>query len=174
MKLKKLLPIEHYTFTTKLSAQDVITRIANCMQPTSPSPFSFKTNHFEKAYTGKFIGNHFTMRRNTGNRNSYAPVITGQILNSTGKTEVEIKVQPEATSFAFTAFWLILFGLLCLGLLIAGTIQLANHVDKNVAPFAVAPFGMLIFGTCLITFAFRSESREPKTFLQKLIDGEEA
>ena len=123
MILKNVLPFENYVLTTKLSVVEVIKRVADNIQQKQGFSLSTFSRNYTKPYTGQIIGTTFTMSRNINYRNSFLPIITGQITTFLGQTQVNIKMRPVTAVLIFISFWLGVVGFVCIGILLFGLLQ---------------------------------------------------
>ncbi|MFT3705126.1 MAG: hypothetical protein QM802_22355 [Agriterribacter sp.] len=174
MPLKNILPFENYVLTTNLSVEEVLKRMADNIQPKEGFKFFAGFNrNYAKPYTGYIIGRTFTMNRNINYRNSFLPVITGQIVIVSGKTAVKIKMQLGTVVLIFMSFWLGVIGLVCIGILVAGFSEHGQVFSNEFSPAFLIPFGMLVFGCLLTHFGFKGESKKSKAFLANLLESVE-
>jgi hypothetical protein len=173
MGFKKILPIENYTLTTKLTVEEVRKRIADNIEPKRNFRFSLIANNYTKPYEGKITGKSFEISRIINYRNSFLPVITGHISSFIGQTQVKIKMQPVTFVIVFISVWLGLVGLVCFVMFIGIIVQYQQIFNNGFSPFSLIPFAMFIFGCLLTYFAFKKESKISKQFLAQLLEGEE-
>ncbi|MGF2411916.1 hypothetical protein [Ferruginibacter sp.] len=169
MNLKQFLPLENYTLTTKLSAEEVRDRIANKTGPKKNFRFSLEANSYTKPYEGVLTNSSFTICRVIDYRNSFLPVITGNISSYAGKTEVKISMQLQKFVLIFVSVWLSLVG-------IAFVMQFLYFLNTSPKTFSMPlliSFGSMIFLWVLTYFAFKKESKISKGFLARLLEGEE-
>jgi hypothetical protein len=175
MNLKKLLPIDHCTFTTHLSSQEVLKKISGNIQANRPLriPFFYEPP-FEKPYWGKISDNTFTIRRNVEMRITYLPVIKGHVFNDAGKTKVEIKMKPETSVCVSTAIILFVLAFVCLN----NTLFALSNA-QGYFRFEFFSGGLILFGAFIVivlwaTVEFRFQAKKSKSFLQKLVEDEDA
>jgi hypothetical protein len=170
MILKNVLPFENYVLTTRLSAEEVLKRIADNVQQKQDFSFSTFNRNYTKPYTGQIIGTNFTMSRNINYRNSFLPIVKGQITTYLGQTQVNIKMRPVIVVLIFISFWLGVVGLVCIGMILAGLLQFKQILHNGFSPMLFIPFGMFAFGCLLTHFAFKGESKNSKEFLARLLE----
>ena len=170
MILKNVLPFENYVLTTKLSVDEVLKRIADNIQQKPGFSFPTFSRNYTKPYTGEISGTTFTMSRNINYRNSFLPVITGQISTYLGQTQINIKMRPIIFVLIFISFWLGIVGLVCIGMLLAGLFQIKQILQNGFSPMILIPFVMFAFGCLLTHFAFKEESKNSKEFLARLLE----
>lgn len=173
MNLKNKLPFENYTLITKLSIEDVCKRISENIEPKKTAIFSFLSCNSTKPYEGELVGDSFNISRIINYRNSFLPIIKGQITTSLGQTQIKIKMRPATFVLIFISIWLGIVGLFCIGFLAAGILQILRHGFSPIELFVLFPFGMFLLGYLLTFFAFKSESKKSKEFLARLLEGQE-
>ncbi len=173
MNLKKYLPFENYVITSKLSVEEVKTRLASNIEPKKSLRLSVFNRGSNKPYEGEILGDTFTICRIINYRNSFLPVITGHISTFTDKTQINVKMRPVTFVLLFISLWLGIVGLVCLGIILAGLIQLKQILQNGFSPMILIPFGMFLFGCLLTTLAFKAESKKSKEFLEQIFEGQE-
>ena len=173
MTLKSLLPFENYTLTTSLSVDEVLNRLAKNIGYEQGFSFSAIARNLDKPYTGEIIGKTFTMSRNISYKNSFLPVITGQISAQHGQTQINIKMQPATFILVFTSIWLGAVALICISILMDMLSEFDKILQNGLSPVSLIPFGMLILFCLVIHFAFKMESKISKNFLAGLLEGVE-
>ncbi|MGG9962335.1 hypothetical protein [Ferruginibacter sp. SUN106] len=173
MNWTKYLPVENYTLATKLSVQEVRNRIEdNIGAKEQYSLFSFK-NNITKPYVGQLKGNTFTINRVINYRNSFLPIIKGEISEFTGQPRIHIKMRPATMVLVFISAWLGIAGITCLIMLFTVVVQSREIMQHGISPVMLGPFAMFCFGYLLTYFAFKLESKKSKEFLQNLFVAEE-
>lgn len=170
MTLKSALPFEEYVLTTRLSVNEVLRRLDDNIQEKQGFSISSFNRNYSKPYTGQITGTTFKMSRNINYRNSFLPVITGQITTYVGQTQVNIKMRPATFPLIFISFWLGFVGLVCMGILFIGLLQFRQIIQNGFSPMIFIPFGMFAFGCLLTHFAFKGESKNSKEFLATLLE----
>ena len=172
MNFKNLLPFDNFTLQTKLSATDVWQRIENITEAKEHSSFSFSGNS-TKPYVGELSDRTFKIWRVTNQRNSFLPIIKGQVATYLGKTEIAIKMRPAVFVLVFMCLWLGIVGITCVGIIINTFLEFQEQPGKHFSPVSLIPFGMFAFGYALLTIAYKTESRKSKAFLKELLEAEE-
>src|SRR5438270_8356589 len=94
MNLKQLLPLEDYILTTRLSVDQVCKRLADNIEPKRSFRFNTLFSNATKPYEGEIKGNRFRVSRIINYRNSFLPVIEGEVYQYTGKTQIHITMKP--------------------------------------------------------------------------------
>jgi hypothetical protein len=169
MLLRNVLPFENYVVTTSLSVDEVVNRIAHNIEPRKKFNFSSFSRNYSKPYTGEINSTTFTMTRNINYRNSFLPIIKGQIIPFPGRTQISMKMRPTIFALIFISFWLGIVTLFCIGLLLVGLLRFRQILQTGFSPMFLIPFAMFVFGSLLIHFSFKRESKISKDFLARLL-----
>jgi len=173
MSFKKFLPVENYTLTTKLSVEEVRIRIDNNTEAKKNFRFFSGDSNSAKAYEGHITGNRFTISRVIGYRNSFLPIITGDISSFAGQSQIKIKMRLQPFALIFIVAWLSIVGIVCSGIVIGQILQVTGKFTVKFSPMLFIPFAMFIFGCLLTYFAFNKERNIAKQFLARLLEGKE-
>jgi len=173
MGLKKYLPFENYILSTQLSVDEICNRLNRNIEPRKININPFQSRNASKPYEGELIGDTFKISRIINYRNSFLPVIKGQITKSFGQTFVKVKMRPDILVLIFMSFWMGIVGLACIGVLIGTLIYWINQGLSFVNLLLIVPFAMFLFGFSLLYFGFKYESKMSKAFLEELIEGKE-
>ncbi len=110
-------------------------------------------------FNGKILENSFKIQRNISYRNSFLPVIIGNIEEKDSGAKVSIKMRMNLFIKGFMTFWFTFVILFCL-------IVPFLHFDM---PFCFFPYIMLIFGIVLAVLPNRIETRKAKEKLEDLL-----
>ncbi len=172
MNLKKYLPIEDYIITSKLSVEEVKSRLADNIEPKKGLRLPISKRDSYKPYEGQITGESFTISRIINYRNSFLPVITGQLSTFLGKTEIKVKMKPVTLVIVFMSIWLGTVGFACVGIILVGLFQFKQLLQNGFSPMLLVPFGMFLFGWLLTTLSFKSESKKSKEFLNQIFEAE--
>ena len=165
----KFLPYEHFKIKTTLSSQEVFKRLDNVIEPK---------RHFRlfgsgtKPYQGEMEGSHFEISRIIGYKNSFLPMIKGDVQAEIIGCSIHISMQPRAFIIGFMIFWLGgvgFFFFAALGSFISSLAQ-TSTADPALMLF---PGGMFAFGYALLLGGFKFESIKSKKFFQDLFEVEE-
>lgn len=173
MNWTKLLPIENYDFTTNLSIDEVYSRLSANIEPKQANLLSMLNEKRSKPYEGEISQNSFKINRIINYRNSFLPVIHGEMSNYFGQTRIKIRMRPAAFVFIFMAFWLGLVAIGCIVILFSGFINIKEVLHSGFSLMLLVPFGIFLFGCMLPAMAFKPESRKAKRFLATLLNEEE-
>lgn len=168
----KFLPIERYTLLTKLSPEEVKKLLEANVAPRSTGfqlKFGWNKPANSKPYEGVVRNNSFEISRIIDYRNSFLPVITGDISHEIVHTAVKIRMTLSIVVAVIMSIWMI--GVLgafvaCFGMMIEGF-----RSGGKFEPVLLVPSGMLVFGYLLTKLAFQAEASKSRKFLQDLLKG---
>ena len=169
MNVKLFLPFDDYLLSTHLSGMEVRHRLEDNIEPRRRPSLFGGYGVRSKPYEGTLTGDTFEMSRIIGYRNSFLPLIKGEIFSVAGWTQVRIRMQPELSVRIFMVIWFAGVGLACVFILFSLVVSAGSQFSGG----ALIPFGMLLFGYALLTGAYRAESQTSKKFLAKLLEGVE-
>ena len=173
MNLRKYLPYEDYALTSKLSVEEVRKRIFENIEPKKTYRFPGFNKNTVKLYEGTLIDNAFTITRIINSRNSFLPVITGDISTFLGKTQIKIEMRLVHLVLVFMSLWLGIVGLVCIGIFLVGALKFKEILETGFSPMLLIPYAMFIFGCLLVILSFKAESKKSKDFLLELLEGQE-
>lgn len=163
MNLKQLLPIENYSFTTHLTAEELEKRLYQIVQPTKGL---FNNNDLGKPYEGWVNKNSYVVNRVINYRNSFLPVIIGTYEPFSSLTQVNIKMRLQDFVLVFLAIW---FGILSLAI-IAISFNIGSNISETPFPKILFPLGMMIFAYLLTILCFKYESSLARKFFSNLFE----
>ena len=179
----KFLPYEHLKIRTKLSTKEACEKLDGVVEPLNyvivppngviePKRFFgwFEVN--QKPYEGNLEGSHFEVSRVIHYRNSFLPIIKGEIQPEMSGSSIDITMRPNGFVIAFMMLWLGFVGFFLLaivGSLISSALQ-GNLEDPSIV---LAPGGMFVFGYTLFVGGFKFESSRSKEFFRELFQAEE-
>jgi hypothetical protein len=169
MNFKTFLPVEDYTLTTKLSVDEVQSRIQYNTNPKVDMGFFASKTNSSKPYEGLVTGSSFKINRIINYRNSFLPVITGTISNYAGRTEVKINMRLTSFAKIFVLVFLVFIGI---GVGINIFLFVRNAPGKSTFSLLSTTISFIFIGL-LTYFAFKKESAISKQFLEKLLEAEQ-
>jgi hypothetical protein len=173
MHLKKYLPFENYTLATRLTVDEVHKRITDNVAIKKAFRFLVFSKRPDKPYEGQITRNSFSISRIINYRNSFLPIIKGDVETFAGQTHIKIKMRPPLPVLIFISVWLSITGLVALVMTLILIAKLTRQLPPDLSPLNIIPFVMLFFGVALCYFAFNKERKIAKTFLQDLFEAEE-
>lgn len=109
-----LLPINTITYRTKLSGDEVISRLTASIETDKKVRSIFASPAITKPYEGQINGNQFTIRRIIRYRNSFLPEISGIIQQGIGETLVRVTMRLHIYTIIFIGLWCSMVGFFCL------------------------------------------------------------
>lgn len=169
----KYLPFEKYILISQLSAEEVRKRLADNIESQKKFSLSPFEKYRAKPYEGSISEKEFTIKRIINYRNSFLPVIKGQIREEMGQVSIQVYMRPATGVLIFLSFWFGIVILACLTITVVAILQFRQMLETGINPGAIIPFGMFVFGSLLITLGFKSESGQSKDFLKRLLKGQE-
>lgn len=162
---KLLLPFERLTIPTSLTFSEVLERLDEVVEP----PKIFRITLFkrpDKPYEGTISGNTFKISRIITGRNSFLPLIQGEIYPQSLGCSIKISMNLHKIVIIFMIYWLSIIGSIGMFALFAW------FVDRSVGPIFLPLLGMFIFGWLLCLIPFKLEAKATTKFLFNLL-GEE-
>ena len=152
---------ENLTYKTQLPENQVIERLQDCIAPKKDfSLFDMYNNTANgKLYEGKISGQTFEVSRIINYRNSFLPIITGNITQENNATIIKINMRLHMFVSAFLVIW-------CTGF--AGSMIFMLSKDVDFTFFDVMPFVMLV----IFFRVFKFETNKSKKDFQQLFEAE--
>jgi hypothetical protein len=155
-----LLPFETLTIVTNLTFSEVLQKLDEIVEPPKTWRMALRFQKSRKPYEGTIAGNTFKISRNINYRNSFLPVIVGEIHPQPSGCYVKINMNLNMVVMVFMIFWL--WTPASLGVLAL----LAWSIDRSVGAIFLPLFGMCIFAWSVCLFCFKIEAKKANTFLQ--------
>lgn len=161
---KSLIPFESLIITTSLTFSEVLQRLDEVVTlpklfritlPFGPPPV--------KPYEGTISGNTFKISRIITGRNSFLPIIKGEIHSQPFGCSIKIRMSLHTIVIAFMILWLWTTGSIGLFSLCAW------FVEPSVGPIFVPILGMFLFGWLLCLIPFKVEAKAATKFLSILL-----
>jgi hypothetical protein len=165
--IKKLLPFETLVYHSTLSREDLITRLENEIEAEKPFKFGVFNRSYSKPYIGKIQCNTFEIKRVIDYRNSFLPIIKGQIQTHTNGSKIDVKMNLVGIVKFFMIFWLA--GVLLSCLVTIYDVVVKNGFDDESGFFMFIPFLMLIFGAVMVSVGFKVESKKSIKDLEQIL-----
>jgi hypothetical protein len=178
MRIKSLLPFDRYTLVTGLKVAEVMRRMEENVAPKRLTSNLVVTRwgqndtHADKPYAGIIREQNFEISRVITYKNSFLPVIKGEVTHFLGQTEIKVTSRPHISVLVFCTFWMSVVFLLCL-VLTFGIIKNGFEINKGFDPACLIPYAMLVFGGLLFVGPYKIEANKTRKFLADLLEGEE-
>ncbi len=164
MNLRKILPFENYTITTKLSVAQINERLIGCVRIHGTSA----SQNTIKEFRGTVHPYYFKIERIITYRNSFQPVIQGRVSQWLGESTIKITMRPVIGVIVFMCLWMGIIGIVCLCILIAALLRWKELLQHGFSLMLLIPFAMFIFGSLLFVLPFKWEAKNSKAFLENL------
>lgn len=159
----KLLLSEKLTLHTSLSQTEVLKKLSSNIQASGM--FLEKLEN-SKSFEGCITYDSFTIKRIISYRNSFLPIIKGELSEINTGTEISLLMKPDPGIVQFIMLWLA-------GIILGIVVLLFAGFTKNGSDYAVLiPCGMLALGIGLITIGFNTERAKAKTKLIEILQAE--
>src|SRR5688572_24540789 len=101
----KFFPYENFYLTTQLQPNEVVSKIQENVSPRSRNIFQWKSDR-TRPYQGLLDNNEFRISRIIRYRNSFLPIIKGEILKSLDGTRIHLKMRMHFFVYVFMFVWL--------------------------------------------------------------------
>jgi hypothetical protein len=162
-----LAPFERLTIETPLPPEEVRQRLAEVIEPRRMFRF-FSGNH--KPYQGELNDYRFEVTRIIHYRNSFLPVIKGEIRSGLGGSVIDITMHPHIFVIIFMIIWLGIAGSIFFGMLWAMLVAIWQSKGESLEGLVgiLFPMGFLMFGYLLVMGGFKFEAMKSKIFFQAL------
>ena len=163
----KLIPYETLTINTSLNPSEALHKLQTVIESKRIFRWWFSAH---KPYEGAINGDHFTVSRILGYRNSFKPIIHGKIQQEINGCSIYVTLRLDRLVAVFMAIW---FGLVFIGFFsflvnFIGSVALEGKWQPNLTSPMLISFGMLVFGYGLMMGGFIFESAKSKAFFRKL------
>lgn len=167
-----LIPYERFTIYTSLHAEEVLRKLEDIVEPRRYFQGWWAQDH--KPYEGKIEGYHFTINRIIHYRNSFIPVIEGDIQSEAIGCSVRITMHLHTLVIAFMALWMGGVGyasLASLRFFVDMVMQADAQPSSLLRPFLI-PAAFLVFGYAMTLIGFKVESNKSRSFFRTLFQAE--
>lgn len=125
---------------------------------TSPARSIFYRN-YDEFFNGKILEDSFKIQRNINYRNSFLPVLIGEIKKTDSSTRITIKTRMNLFVIIFLCIW---FGGVSFGCLIT------PFADFEIL-FKFIPYLMLVAGILITVLPYKYEIKKAKEKLEELL-----
>jgi hypothetical protein len=162
-----LAPFERLTIETPLRPEEARQRVAEVIEPRRMFRF-FSGNH--KPYQGELNDYRFEVTRIIHYRNSFLPVIKGEIRPGLGGSVIDITMHPHIFVIVFMMIWFGIAGSIFFGMFCTVLVTIWESKGENIEGLLglLLPMGFLMFGYLLVMGGFKFEAVKSKTFFQEL------
>jgi hypothetical protein len=165
--IKKILPFETLVYHSALSNEELINHLQNEIEAEKSFGLGAQKFTYSKPYIGKVYRSGFEIKRALNYRNSFLPLIKGEIKNDISGSKISVKMKLHDFVKAFMILWLGGVSIACLGGLY--TLLFTDNADSEAGFFIFIPFAMLLFGIAMVSFGFKAESQKSKKDLEEIL-----
>lgn len=159
----RFFPLEYLIYESELSESVIKNNISHNIEPKKTFRIGLKNNQ-SKPYEGYLKENTFKIKRIINNKNSFRPIIIGEISQICGSTQIKVKMRMYIIAYIFMTIW---FGGVGFGLITL----LKSCIDENkFEPAIFVPLGMLLAGYLMMIVSFKFESRKSKNDLEEILN----
>ncbi|GAA4360922.1 hypothetical protein [Kangiella marina] len=151
----KIIPYDKFDIELSSRPDEVLDIISNVTE--SDKLFKFSEG---KEFSGSITENGFVIRKNITYRNSFLPIIEGEVKPSYDGILVTITMRLHTAVLCFMCFWFTGVGIACINVL--------ANLD-NFSNNSLIPFGMLLFGLGMVIFGFGLEAPKQKNRIVNLL-----
>jgi hypothetical protein len=155
--IKKILPIENIHYLSTLNKEELITLLKKEIDSNNLST----KNH--ENYIGKIFANKFELKKVINYKNSFLPVINGEIVDGLNGAKIHVKMKLIGFVKVFIIFWLSMAFIAFITSLVT---FLCNDISITII---LIPLIMLIFGIALTSIGFKSESKKSIKDLEEIL-----
>ncbi len=156
------IPYERLTIMTGMSVGETAATLADVVEAKRFWRNPFSRNH--KRYQGQMTPASFEFTRIIHHRNSFLPIIKGQLQPAVQGTLVNLTLSLHPLVLVFWLLWMMMIGL-------GALLGLASWLTKPDEPAMLIPVGMFVFGYLLCIIAFNWEARKERQFIAELLTG---
>ena len=153
------LPFENFVIESSLNKEEIISALT--MNIESEKTFRFMKRSDTKEFEGSLKGNEFEIRRIISYRNSFLPVINGEIESYGNNSRITIRMRLHIFTIIFISIWISIVGLIFIGLVAAG-----NFSTETLGAGAM---GLFAYGLTMGGYLF--ESSRAKEILLEITKG---
>jgi hypothetical protein len=155
------LPWRHYVAVSQKEPARIVAAIQNA---TAPRRQFWEARNSSAPFEGAVDQGRFTLSRIISYRNSFLPVITGQIIPVPTGSQVVISMRPSWFALVFWVVWM--SGVTAF---LAILLLLRRGVQNRPIGITVA-LGLFLFGYLLCAASFGFEARRAYQMLRNMID----
>lgn len=168
-----LIPYEKLKIKSPLSATDALKKLDEVIEPKRSFRKFWDSNH--KPYEGKIDGSQFTTTRIIHYRNSFLPVIKGEVQSEISGSTINVTMYPHILVILFMSLWLGFVGFFFIVILSSfiSSISQASTVSADTPTVIFIPAAMFIFGYTLLLGSFKFESVKSKAYFRELFQASE-
>lgn len=163
-----LIPYEKLKIKSPLNATDVLKKLDDAIEPKRSFRKFWDSSH--KPYEGKIDGSQFITTRIIHYRNSFLPIIKGEVQSEISGSTINVTMHPHILVIIFMSLWLGFVGFFFIAILSSfiSFISQAGTVSTTSPTVLFIPAVMFIFGYTLLLGSFKFESVKTKAYFREL------
>ena len=165
--IKILLPFEELFYRSKLTKEDLLLHLQNEIEAEKSFGFGVNNFSYSKPYVGKIFNNSFEIKRAINYRNSFLPIIKGEIKEDINGSKVIVKMSLVELVKVFMIIWLGGVSVACIA--VTYNILFNNGLNSEAGFFMFIPYVMFIFGIAMVGFGFKIESKKSAQDLERIL-----
>ncbi len=165
--LKKILPFDELVYHSTLTKDELLAHLQNEIEAEKSFGFRSINHSYSKPYIGKIYNNSFKIQRAISYRNSFLPVIKGQIKNDINGCKINVKINLDDFVQVFMIVWLGGVSIACIAALYK--IIFDNDLESEAQFFIFIPFFMLVIGIAMVSLGFKTENKKSITDLEEIL-----
>jgi hypothetical protein len=160
--LSRLLPFERITVESRRSPEDLVAMLAQVTRPEPTLEIRLIRPKEAATFVGEVSSAALSLRRATGHRNSFAPLVVGKIVKASSGARIEGVLRLHIAVLVFLAVWVSLvtpYALVSIGQLLR---------DGTLSGLSWLPLAMLagMYAMCMLGYAM--EAAKTKELLREL------
>ncbi len=155
MRLMSLLPYRSLSIHTELTPAEVTARLS---EDVTQQRRLFTMQTPAAPYRGVVSADRFELVRQITYRNSFLPVVRGEITSTPNGSRVDVHMRLMHIVFAFMAVWF--------GGVVVGCITVLPALLTGFELAMLAPYVMLVLGTLFVSSFFGLEAQRAESFLR--------
>jgi hypothetical protein len=101
----KLVPYHRFEITSPLKREDALAAMAKHVEPVSWFRFGWPNSANDKRFEGEVTIDGFNVRRVMGYRNSFMPVVRGEVQSAGAMSRIIVTMRPFIFVIVFCAIW---------------------------------------------------------------------
>lgn len=164
--LYQFLPYESLEYHSRRQAEELVHRIATNIELVREFRYRHYNRKHAKPFEGSVSGNTFKIKRIINYRNSFIPIVIGQVFSGPTGARVQVKMRMHILVIVFL---FVFFGsILSFAQIINTTPTEADDMLFGLNP-VLFPYAIFIIAYTAITLIFKVESKKAKRFIEDLI-----
>jgi hypothetical protein len=168
-----LLPYEHFYIETHLSREKIVQKLHDVTDTTRRIVwFPTFASRQHKLYLGKVNEANFSIYRWIHHRDSFLPVIDGELLSQNEGSKIKVRMHLHWLVIIFMTLWLGFFGLAFANqtLYLFRYVLQTDSLPANWSAGIVIPAFFFLFAYGMMIFGFKVDVKRERQFILKLTE----